>query len=78
MTTQENARKFLQRLADDDAYRAQVEKDPVGCLAEYGFKVDKAKAPARVKLPSSKEIKANIDQLSERISSTSGIYVFMV
>lgn len=78
MATQDNARKFLQRLADDDAYRAQVEKDPVGCLAEYGFKVDPAKAPASVNLPSSKEINANIDQLGERLTSSLGIVFFKV
>ncbi len=78
MATQENARKFLQRLADDDAYRAQVQKDPIGCLAEYGFKVDPAAAPKEVNLPSKADIAANIDQLGERLTSSLGYVVFKV
>lgn len=76
MTSQENARKLLQRLAEDDAFRAQMEADPIAAFAEHGFTIDPAIAPRRIELPSKYEISKNIDLLSQQIEATSGWVIF--
>jgi putative modified peptide len=77
MATQDNARRFLQKLADDHDFRQRVQKDPVSALAEYGFHPDPASVPkGGVDLPSSEHIAANLDSLGEKMTSSLGIVVF--
>ncbi|GAB2629509.1 NHLP-related RiPP peptide [Novilysobacter erysipheiresistens] len=76
MANQDNARKLLERLAQDDAFRAQMESDPITALAEHGFKVDPSIAPSKVQLPSKDEITSNIDLLSKQLEATSGWVIF--
>lgn len=77
MTTLDNARKMLERLASDDEFRARVEADPIGGLAEYGFKIDPANVPKSVKLPEKAQIRANLDALSQEFHSTAGVVIFV-
>lgn len=76
MADQDNARKLLERLAQDDAFRAKMESDPITSLAEYGFKVDPSIAPAKVQLPSKDEITSNIDLLSKQLEATNVWIIF--
>ncbi|HOV59095.1 MAG TPA: NHLP-related RiPP peptide [Rhodanobacteraceae bacterium] len=77
MATQENARRFLQKLAEDDQFRQRVQKDPLGALAEYGFHPDPKTIPAGgVSLPSSEHIASNLDDLGAKLTSSLGIVVF--
>lgn len=76
MANQDNARKLLERLAQDDAFRAKMESDPIPVLAEYGFKVDPSIAPGKVQLPSKEEIASNIDLLSKQLEATSAWVIF--
>jgi len=64
----EGAKKFLQRVANDPAYRKKLESDPVGTLGELGVKVDPKHVPAGgVKLPVSKEILDHLDEWTEAL-----------
>lgn len=76
MANQANARKLLERLAEDDAFREQMQADPIAALAEYGFKIDPDIAPHKIELPSKYEISKNIDLLSQQMEATSGWVVF--
>ncbi len=42
---------FLHRIADDDHFRAEVEADPRGKLAEFGLHVEPQDLPSHVTLP---------------------------
>lgn len=76
MTTQDNARKLLERLSTDDEFRARMEADPIAAFAEYGFTIDPEIAPRKIELPSKYEISKNLDMLSRQIEATSGWVVF--
>lgn len=76
MANQDNARKLLERLAQDDAFRARMESDPITALAEYGFKVDPSIAPAKVQLPSKEDILSNTELLSKQLEASYGFVIF--
>lgn len=76
MASQENARKLLERLASDDDFRTSMESDPAAAFAEYGFVIDRAITPGKVKLPTKEEISASSDLLSQQIEATNGWIVF--
>jgi hypothetical protein len=77
MATQRNSKAFLQRVATDPAFRAQVEKDPVGSLAQFGFDIKSSDVPPEgIKLPSNDAILKNIDSLSTQMDSTVGEIFF--
>ena len=77
MATQDNARKLLERLAEDDDFRARMEADPVAAFAEHGFTLDPAILPdKKVVLPSKEEIRGNLDKMSRQLEATSGWIVF--
>jgi putative modified peptide len=76
MANKDNARKLLQRLAEDDAFREHMQTDPVAAFAEYGFKIDPGIAPNKIELPSKYEISKNMDLLSQQMEATSGWIVF--
>ena len=60
----EQIRAFLYRVATDPAYRARLERDPVGTLAELGVTVDRTVVPPDgINLPSNEEILAKLDEL---------------
>jgi putative modified peptide len=76
--TQSQARAFLEKLASDDDFRAQVERDPVGTLAAHGITVKPEDLPkaGRVRLPSKEAIRANLDALAGELESTAGEIFF--
>jgi putative modified peptide len=77
MATQDNARKLLQRLAEDDDFRARMEADPVAAFAEHGFTLDPDILPdKKITLPPKDEIERNIDKMSRQLEATSGWIVF--
>lgn len=76
MTTLDNARSILQRLASDDAFRAKTEQDPVAAFAEYGFTLDPSIVPGSVNLPSKEEIEANLELLAKQFEASVGWVVF--
>lgn len=76
MTTLDNARSILQRLASDDAFRASMEQNPVAAFAEYGFTLDPSIVPGSVNLPSKEEIEANLELLAKQFEASVGWVVF--
>ena len=76
MTTLDNARSLLQRLASDDAFRAAMEQNPVAAFAEYGFNLDPSILPESVNLPSKEEIEANLELLAKQFEASLGWVVF--
>ncbi|MCS3811331.1 NHLP-related RiPP peptide [Xanthomonas sp. 4461] len=76
MSTLENSKSLLQRLATDDEFRASMEKDPIAAFAEYGFKIEKSEAPIHVDIPSKEDINAGLDEMAKRIEDTCGFDVF--
>jgi putative modified peptide len=80
MSTEENARAFVQRLSEDDGFRSHVEQDPVTAAAEYGFKINPASLPKDgVKLPAKQALKENLDQIASRFqTSPEVILIFML
>ena len=74
----QDSRRFLEKLASDDAFRAEVERDPVGALKAHGIDVDPSKVPrGGVKLPSKDALKGNLDEHVARMHATMGIVIFM-
>jgi hypothetical protein len=63
--TDEDARSFLDRLVKEPEFRAQVEADPRGVLAEHGIEVGPDAAPAQVTLPKEDQIAAFVDALDQ-------------
>ena len=49
---------LLRALAEDDAFRARAEADPVAAFAEFGVEVDAGDVPAYVTLPSREDAAA--------------------
>ena len=56
--TSTRVRSFAARLAQDDAFRALVAKDPRSALAEYDLPDDPGLIPEVVELPSKSELRA--------------------
>jgi putative modified peptide len=54
----EDAQKFLERLANDDDFRAELEKNPGEVLRDHGIEIDPKNLPETVKLPPKDEIEA--------------------
>ena len=79
--SREDARRFLADLATDDAFRKDVEADPVAELGGRGITVSRDVFPDTVKLPSKKEI-AHIlyagDSLHEETASPFGWLIVFV
>jgi len=77
MPTQDQARALLQRLADDPAFRENVQADPASTLSEYGFKIDPASLPkAPINLPSPEAIRGNLDRMSSDLAVGMAILFF--
>jgi putative modified peptide len=54
----EDARKFLERLATDDDFRAELEQNPAALLRDHGIELQPENVPETVKLPPKDEIEA--------------------
>ena len=53
-----STRAFVERLAEDDGFRARVAEDPRAALAEYGLHDEPGLIPDVVGLPSKAELAA--------------------
>lgn len=51
---------FLQRIAHDDQFRADVEADPQAKLAEFGLHIDREDLPAHVALPGKDVVRESV------------------
>lgn len=63
--TPSEARKFLEQLARDDAFRESVEADPLTALAGCGIQVTDKSVPKKVKLPDKTEIEKVLAKVVE-------------
>jgi putative modified peptide len=67
-----DARDFLERLAADDDFRAELQQDPVAFLREHGIEVDPANVPATVTLPPKADVEAFLAPLRARAVGAHG------
>lgn len=67
-----DARALLQRLVEDDEFRAKMELEPIAAFAEYGYEIDPSIVPFAVTLPSKDHIKQNEKLLAKQIEATNG------
>ncbi|GIX34662.1 MAG: hypothetical protein KatS3mg126_0441 [Lysobacteraceae bacterium] len=58
MTDIQKLRLLFDRLGSDDAFRARLEADPAGALAEIGVHVPEDLPIGTVRLPSKEEVRA--------------------
>ena len=73
----QDTRRFLERLASDDAFRAAVERDPVATLKAHGIHVDPAKLPVDgVTLPSKEAVRQSLDKHVTAFDAPMGIVIF--
>ena len=63
--TPEQSLDFLQRLADDDDFRARLEEDAGGLLREYGIYVPPEAVPERVEAPPKEEVEQTLREVEE-------------
>lgn len=64
-TGRDQAVEFVRRLADDDEFRARLEKDPKGVLWDYGVEVSPELIPATVELPPKADVRRMLDRSQE-------------
>ncbi len=70
------AHAFIERLARDDAFRAQTTADPVGAAAQYGFSIDRARLPAEgITLPSKAVMNEHLDMIAEKFAAAASVIV---
>lgn len=67
---------LLRRLADDDAFRTEVENDPVAALAQHGVHLDPSYLPTQVTLPSQAALHSFLEETPEE-DGTAQPYRFM-
>ncbi len=76
MSTQEDARRLIERLAEDDEFRSSMEHDPVAGAAEYGFAIDPTKLQANsITLPPKDVLRKQADELATRFYSAPDVIV---
>ncbi len=54
---------FLRSLAENDGFRAELERNPAAALATFGLHVDSEQIPARVSLPNKEEVRLSLESL---------------
>lgn len=75
----QDTRALMQKLASDDAFRAQVQKDPVAAFAAQGVKLDpKQVPPGGVKLPSKDALQTNLDRHADTLEAAMGGIVIFI
>lgn len=65
-------RAFLDKLIQDDAVRAEFEKDPVKVLSQHGIGYDPANPPRPGKLPSKDKLREVRDTAVEAMQKNGG------
>jgi putative modified peptide len=64
------AKELLQRLADDDAFRARFKQEPRSILLDYRIDVSPETLPEEIELPAPDDIRALVKQAEEIIERT--------
>lgn len=54
---------FLRSLAENDGFRAELERNPAAALASFGLHVESEQIPARVSLPNKEDIRLSLESL---------------
>jgi len=67
---------LLRRMADDDRFRAEVERDPVAALARHGVQLDPRHLPEQVALPTREALQSFLEETSDS-DGTAKPYSFM-
>lgn len=77
MSTECNsAYEFLVKLATDDSFRDEVEKDPVSVFKENGLALDPAELDGNATLPSKEDIKKNLAMYAGRANKVKAMLFF--
>jgi len=70
------AHAFIERLARDDAFRAEMVADPVATSAQYGFCIDRKRLPeGGITLPSKEVMNEHLDVIAERFAAAASVVV---
>lgn len=70
------AHAFIERLARDDAFRAEMVADPVATSAQYGFSIDRSRLPkGGITLPSKAILSEHLDSVAERFAAAAHVIV---
>jgi putative modified peptide len=70
------AHAFMERLAADDAFRAQTQSDPVAAAALYGFHIDAKSLPAGgITLPSKELLREHLDEAAARFQAAANVII---
>lgn len=70
------AHAFIERLARDDAFRAEMVADPVATCAQYGFSIDRKRLPeGGITLPSKEVMNEHMDMIAERFAAAAHVVV---
>lgn len=70
MTDVQKLKALFDKLGSDDAFRARLETDPVGALAELGVHVPKGLPTGKINLPSKEDVQANAPTWLSHAEST--------
>jgi putative modified peptide len=70
------AHAFIERLATDDAFRAETVADPVAATAKYGFSVDRRQLPeGGITLPPKAVLAQHTKLIAEQFAASSSVVV---
>lgn len=70
MTDVQKLKALFDKLGSDDAFRARLEADPAGALAELGVHVPKGLPTGKISLPSKEDVQANAQTWLAHAEST--------
>lgn len=68
----------LDKLLNDDSFRAELLRDPVSTLASIGVAVDPSQVPAERSLPSKEIVSADQIAVSSKLESSLGMVPFIM
>ncbi|MFA9216129.1 MAG: NHLP-related RiPP peptide [Sphingomonadaceae bacterium] len=78
MSTSEQLRTVLDKLASDDSFRERLLGDPVGALGDLGITLSPDQVPAVRSLPSKESIAADQDALQSKLESNDRMVLFLL
>jgi len=73
-----DALKFLERLATDDAFRAELAQDAGRVLRDHGIELDAANVPKVVSLPSKAEIGDFVEREKKKKAAMHNVLGFAI
>lgn len=63
--TPEQAREFVQALAEDDEFRDRLSEQPLETLADYGIQIPQEMIPSEIVLPSKDEAREALNSIDQ-------------